>query len=106
LEARRNCYGAHSADHPDIAKTLNNIGSCHEGSGDLAMALEFKLRALDMRKRLYKEDMMHPDLASSYTNLSLTYFSLGDHARSAEFKLKALEIKKSIHCGDDFNENH
>lgn len=106
LEVRKTVYGVKSAGasghnsslplHPQIAKSLSNMGSACDGLRDHVKALEYKQKALEMRKKLYAGDENHVEIASSYQNLSATYDSLGEFGKAAEYKMKAIEIKKKI----------
>ena len=62
--------------------------------GDHSKALEFKLKALDIREKVLPEG--HPDLATSYNNVGLTYCDWGDHSKALEFMLKALDIREKV----------
>ena len=81
-------------DTAPLATVYNNLGYAYGYLGDHKNALEFKLKALGIRKKVLPPD--HPDLAISYGNVGTTYGDLGDHNKALEFKLKALEIQKKV----------
>jgi len=66
--------------------------------GDENKALEYKLKAYKMRKKLYDSD--HPDLAQSLNSLAVIYKRLGDENKALEYELKAYEMKKKL-CDSD-----
>ena len=60
--------------------------------------MEYKLKAYEMRKKLYDSD--HPDLAQSLYGLAISYGRLGDYNKSLEYKLKAYEMRKKLYDSD------
>ena len=67
-------------NHPDIATSLNNIGSSYDDLGKHQEALEYYKKALEMRQKSLPEN--HPDIASSLNNLRQSYDKLTDHQKS------------------------
>ncbi len=55
---------------------------------DFNKSLEYKLKAYEMRKKLYDSD--HPELAQSLHGLSVSYGRLGDENKALEYRLKEL----------------
>jgi len=81
------------------AKVLDNIGRSYGLSGDQQRALEYGLRALDIRQKIYGEN--HQDVAASYDNVGWAYYKLRNYQKALEYKEKAMVIRRSI-----FGENH
>ena len=73
-----------------LATVYNNLGSIYGNLGDHGKALEFLLKALEIREKVLPPE--HPDLAISYNNVSCTYSELGDTEKDLEYGLKALKI--------------
>lgn len=78
-------------DHNDIAQALSSIGVSYGRLGFDLEALENKLKALEMRERLFKDD--HPDTACSLRSLAVTYEKLGHDQKALEFYLKSFEMR-------------
>ena len=64
-------------DHPDMANTLNNLGSILEPQGDLAGARSYYERALALFDKAYGPDNLKT--AGSLNNLGLVLHAQGDH---------------------------
>jgi len=62
-------------------------------------ALEYHLKALDIRKLIYGEN--RPEVAISYMNIGSAYYSQGDETKALEYYMKSLDIRKAI-----YGENH
>ena len=56
-------------DHPDVAKSLNNLAVLYDNEGRYAEAEPLYKRALAIREKALGPD--HPDVAISLNNLSL-----------------------------------
>ncbi|MGE5342715.1 MAG: tetratricopeptide repeat protein [Candidatus Omnitrophota bacterium] len=78
----------------NLATLANNLSAIYKYIGQLDRALEFQLKALDIRKVLL--DSQHPDLATSYNNISLIYSDLDQLDRALEFQSKALSIFEEV----------
>jgi hypothetical protein len=55
-------------DHPDVAWSLSNVGSCLQSLGRQAEALSKAEAALEMNQRLFKVD--HPEVAANLHNVA------------------------------------
>ena len=78
--------------HPEVAKSLHNMGSVQLGQGRYEKALASFQAALAIRKKVFSPD--HPGLASSYNNMGLVYWSQGRHAQALEAFLNTLAIEQ------------
>jgi tetratricopeptide (TPR) repeat protein len=81
---------ADHADHPDLARSLNNLGCLLFRLGDLAAARPLYERALAMRERALGPE--HPETARSLNNLGFLLASLGDLAAARPYYARALAI--------------
>jgi tetratricopeptide (TPR) repeat protein len=63
----------------------------------LDRALEFQLKALEIREKVLDKD--HPDLAQSYNNVSTIYNAMGQLDRALPFAQKAVAIMQKIFPG-------
>ena len=61
-------------------------------------ALEYHLKALEMRQKLYDYD--HPYIARSLNNVGLIFGKLNDKNKALEYKLKALDMYQRLYNGD------
>ena len=92
LEIRRNIF--HDNDHVDIAQSLNNVGIAYELLNDDRRALEYKMLALEMRKRLLSPD--NPNIIDSLNSVYVSYTRLGEDKKALDFKVNLKKIFKLI----------
>ncbi|CAF5095264.1 unnamed protein product, partial [Rotaria magnacalcarata] len=69
-------------DHVLIGEALNNIGRCYDCMGKFELALEYDIRALEMKQRLFPHD--HPDIATSLNSIGLAYYSHYDFEQALD----------------------
>jgi tetratricopeptide (TPR) repeat protein len=98
LAIRRRLY---QGDHPDIARSLNNLAIVLEELGEQSRARDLDEQALQMRQRLYEGD--HPDVARSLHNFGIDLYAIGDHARARDLHEQALAMLRRLHEGDDLS---
>jgi tetratricopeptide (TPR) repeat protein len=79
-------------NHPDIARSYNNIGGIYSEKGDNDKALEYYSKSLEIRKETLPPN--HPDIARSYNNIGSIYNNKGDNDKALEYYSKSLEIRK------------
>ena len=79
---------------PQTANCLNSIGTCYQKCGDLKNALEHKLAAYEMRKKVFENDEYSLDLADSMHSLAITYDSLNEFEKAQKLKLDSLRIRE------------
>ena len=72
----------------DLAESLEKMGRISEAQGDHGKALEFMLKALEIREVSLPEG--HPDIATSLNYIADEYEKMGDHRRAQEYKRRAL----------------
>ena len=77
-------------DHPDTAKSYNNMAVVYYEQGDYKKALEYNEKALEINERVLGRD--HPDTAKSYYNMAGVYSAQGDNEKALKFNEKALEV--------------
>jgi tetratricopeptide (TPR) repeat protein len=82
------------ADHPDTAKSLNNLALLLQAQGDLAGARRLHDRALAIREKILDPD--HPDTAESLNNLALLLQDQGDLAAARPLYERALSIYEKV----------
>ncbi|MCB1073700.1 MAG: tetratricopeptide repeat protein, partial [Chlamydiia bacterium] len=99
LELRRSLLGD---NHPDVATSLNNVGSTLEALGKHQEALTYQMQALELRKSLFGDN--HPDVAASLNNVGATLGALGKHQEALTYQMQALELRKSL-LGDNHPDN-
>ncbi|MCH2046340.1 MAG: tetratricopeptide repeat-containing sensor histidine kinase [Saprospiraceae bacterium] len=71
------------------AKIYNNLGSIYIQVGQHKKAIEWLLKALEIR-----EEINDPLVATTYTNLGLEYLTLSQYDKALKYTRKAIEIKK------------
>eukprot|EP00058_Branchiostoma_floridae_P022481 XP_002607971.1 hypothetical protein BRAFLDRAFT_74920 [Branchiostoma floridae] len=83
--------------HPDIAMSLNNLGSSWSHLGDHKKAISYQEQSLSMVKTIYGENTTHPDIAKSLNNLGSSWGNLGDHKKAIRYYEQALSLMKTIY---------
>ncbi|CAF1292715.1 unnamed protein product [Didymodactylos carnosus] len=86
-------------NHPDIAKSYNNIGLVYHKKGDYDNALDYYSKALHIWKETLPEK--HSNIAKSYLNIGLVYHNKGDYDNALDYYSKALHI-----CKETLPEKH
>jgi tetratricopeptide (TPR) repeat protein len=81
-----------SQDERGIASTLDDIGKVHWLNGDYALALEYTLRSLSMRRKLGDRR----NIALSLNNLGLVQQDSGDYKGALDSFGQALRIRREI----------
>jgi CHAT domain-containing protein len=84
--------------HPDLARSLNNLGFLLSAQGEYAKAEPFLRDALQMRQQLYPADKYpqgHPDLARSLNNLGFLLSAQGEYAKAEPFLRDALAMQQA-----------
>ncbi|TVQ53104.1 MAG: CHAT domain-containing protein, partial [Spirulina sp. DLM2.Bin59] len=82
------------AEHPDVAKSFNNLAILYNLQVRYTDAEPLYLQALEMTKRLFGTE--HPDVATSINNLAFLYRSQGRYAEAEPLYLQALEMRKRL----------
>ena len=80
------------ANHPDLAKSLNNLAQPLRAQGKYAQAKPLYKRALAIREKALGPD--HPDVAESLNNLAELYRAQAQHARAEPLHKRALAIRE------------
>jgi tetratricopeptide (TPR) repeat protein/CHAT domain-containing protein len=87
-------------DHPDLARSVNNLGYVLEALGEPGKALPYYQRALAIRERLYpKQD--HPDLARSLNGVGWVLEALGEPGEALPYFKRALAMYQRLFLGQD-----
>lgn len=82
-------------DHPDIANTLNSLGSVHWSDGQVKQADRYLSEALEMRRRLYGN--IHPDVFTSMNNYALVLLDKNELDEAEKLYLETLEARKEYY---------
>ena len=80
--------------HPDVAISLNNIGSVYSDRGDYGKALEYHDEALKIWTELFGQT--NPGVATSLSNIGLVYSARGDYGKALEYFDEALKIRTEL----------
>ena len=95
LELRRGLY---AGDHPDIATSLDYLGTIHQQIGETDEAVGYFRESLAMRRRLYPSP--HLLLAESLNNMSWVLDGTGDAEQIVGLDTEALAMRRTL-LGDD-----
>ncbi|XP_019619740.1 PREDICTED: uncharacterized protein LOC109466461 [Branchiostoma belcheri] len=96
LKMTKAIYGE-TTPHPDIAGSLNNIGTCWSDLGDQRKATSYYEQSLKMMKAIYGETTPHPDIASSLNNIGTCWSDLGDQKKAIRYYEQSLKMEKAIY---------
>ncbi|CAF1545463.1 unnamed protein product [Didymodactylos carnosus] len=77
-------------NHPDIARTYNNMGHVHDNQGNYVEALSYYKKTLEIRLKSLPEN--HPDIAVAYWSIGNLYREEGYQKKALEQLGKALQI--------------
>jgi serine/threonine-protein kinase len=78
-------------DHPDEARTLNNLGTVLRDEARLEEAETVHREALAMRRKLFGDT--HPDVAVSLSNLALV---AADRGRLGDRRLRLPDLNAAV----------
>ena len=67
-------------EHPDTARSLNNLAALYQAMGDYAKAEPLDKEALEIRQKVLGRD--HLLTAVSLNDLAALYLAMGDHAKA------------------------
>ena len=81
-------------NHPDTAAIYNNLAGLYELKGKYEKALEYYLKALEIREKVLGTE--HPDTAVSYHNLAIFYFGQRNFEEAYGFMKKAIDIWEKV----------
>eukprot|EP00058_Branchiostoma_floridae_P017879 XP_002603368.1 hypothetical protein BRAFLDRAFT_80361 [Branchiostoma floridae] len=96
LQMMRTIYGENTA-HPDIASSLNNLGSAWLHLGDHKKAVSYSEQSLQIERIIHGENTAHPEIASSLNNLGLAWSDLGDYKKAVSYHEQSLQMERIIH---------
>ena len=89
ITLRERLYGT---EHPDTAKSYNNIGVVYNDLSEYEKALEYHLKALAIFEKIWR--IKHLNTAASYNNIGNVYSQLDEYETALEYYLKALKIQE------------
>ena len=98
MKTRKNFLGE---EHPDYAKSLNNIGILYSKMGDYQSALKYYLQSAEALKHILGDK--HPDYASILENIGVLYYYIDDYNSALKFSTEAMEIKKASLGAENIN---
>ncbi len=78
-------------NHPDVAQSLNNLGSLYHDQGQYAQAEPLYKRSLAIREKALGPD--HPDVAESLNNLAELYRKTGRDTEAESLEAGAARIR-------------
>ncbi len=82
------------SEHPDTARSLNNLAVLYQAKGDYDSAEPLYKRALSIREKVLGK--AHPDTATSLNNLAYFYNAKGDYDSAEPLYKRALEITEKV----------
>ncbi|MBC7880654.1 MAG: tetratricopeptide repeat protein [Anaerolineae bacterium] len=80
------------SEHPEVAKSLNNLAVLYWLQGNFAEAEPLHKRALAIREKALGSE--HPDVAKSLNNLATLYSERGNYAEAEPLYRRALAIRE------------
>jgi CHAT domain-containing protein len=91
LEIRKKALGP---EHPEVARSLYNLGILYWHLGEYTKAEAYHLQALEIRKKALGPE--HPDVAASLNGIGNLISEMGEYAKAEPYHLQAMEIRKKI----------
>jgi tetratricopeptide (TPR) repeat protein len=95
--------------HPDLATSLNNLGSLLHARGEYGKALDYLQQALQMRQQLYPKGRYpqgHPDLAASLNNLGELLKEQGEYGQALDYCRQALQMRQQLYPTGHYPQGH
>ena len=77
-------------NHPDLAKSYNNIGNVYSDMGEYSKALSSYERSLEIKKVALPPN--HRLLAISYNNIGVVHYDMGEYSKALSSYERSLEI--------------
>jgi tetratricopeptide (TPR) repeat protein/transcriptional regulator with XRE-family HTH domain len=87
------------ASHPDLIRTINNLGLLYRSTGDFSRGEQFLLEALSKQEQALGQH--HIDVAQTQYNLARLYRAQGAYLKAEPFYWQALHTRESILEHDD-----
>ncbi len=81
------------ADSGDMAQAYNNIGVVHSNTGNIELAQDYYLRAINLHKLTGNDEK---NLAISYNNLARTYLTKKEYTKAYDYIMKSLVIQTNL----------
>lgn len=85
-------------EHPDTARTLNNLGHIREALGDLEGSYQYQLQGLNMQLKVLGEH--HPETMVSVSNVGYTLRASGRNLEALPYYQQALKMSFEM-LGED-----
>ncbi|CAF1080226.1 unnamed protein product [Rotaria sp. Silwood1] len=76
-----------------LSFTYNEIAITYRNKGDNRLALDYFLKALDIKENVLKCNKYHPELAMAYNNIGEIYFHLDAYDNALHYLTHAFEIR-------------
>ncbi len=95
--------------HPELARTLNNLGAVLQAESEYRQALGYHQRALAMFQALYPKERYpqgHPELARTLNNLGAVSQAEAKNNQASEYYQKALEMFQALFPRERYPQGH
>jgi CHAT domain-containing protein len=87
-----------SANHPDVATSLNNLAELYSDMGNYSEAEPLYQRSLAIREQALGRD--HPHVAQSLNNLAELYRAMGNYSEAEPLYQRSLAIREQVFGSD------
>ena len=81
-------------EHPEYARSLNNLALIYYHLGEYGKAVELNLECLSVMENIFGPG--HHSYALILSNIAQAYSSLGDYDKALDYYEKALAIREEI----------
>jgi tetratricopeptide (TPR) repeat protein/CHAT domain-containing protein len=95
--------------HPDLARSLNNLGDLLQDQGEYGRALPYFQQALAMYQKLHPKEQYpqgHPNLARSLNNLGGLLLNQGEYGRAFTYYQQSLAIMQQLYPEEQYPQGH
>lgn len=84
--------------HPDVAASLNDLGSVYGFLGDYTRSIELFNQSLEIRKEIFGES--HQNIATSLNALGVAYYDMKDNTTASKYCTESVAMFSDIY-GED-----
>jgi tetratricopeptide (TPR) repeat protein len=111
LEVRRKLYPRerYPQGHPDLARSLNNLGFLLHARGEYDQALDYYRQALHMCQQLYPKQFYprgHGNLANCLNNLGGLLQDQGEYGKALDYFREALAMYQRLYPKERYSQGH
>ena len=90
-----------NSDNEVLARSIEDLAYYHSKFFNYNEALSLLMKSLQMKTRIYQNDMLHPSIAELINKIAVFYARFGRDFESLEYKLKSYDMLTKIYGNID-----